>query len=85
MRGLLSSRIMARTTLDLDPAVLHELRQLSAREDKSMGQLASEVLARALAEEATVRPPAFEWLSSDLGTPVVDLEDKEAVRAVLET
>jgi hypothetical protein len=49
-----------------------------------MGQVASEVLARALAEHE--RPPAqpFEWISADLGTPRVDLDDKEAVRAILD-
>ncbi|MEA2605840.1 MAG: hypothetical protein QOI00_597, partial [Chloroflexota bacterium] len=38
---------MSRTTIDLDPAVLRELRRRGAREGKSMGQVASELLARA--------------------------------------
>lgn len=75
---------MARTTLDLDPTILRELRQRGRREGKSMGQVASEVLANALAGPATREAPAFEWLSRELGRPLVDLEDKEAVRAVLD-
>jgi hypothetical protein len=49
-----------------------------------MGQVASEVLARAMAgcDEAPI--PPFEWKTADLGAPLVDLEDKEAVRAVMD-
>ena len=50
-----------------------------------MGQVASELLARSLAEQPTADGHAFEWLSRDLGEPAVDLEDKEALRAVLDS
>lgn len=83
MRGALASSIMTRTTLNLDPSVLKELRVRSARERRSIGELASQLLARELREEAPPTPP-FSWVSRDLGTPAVDLEDKEALRAVLE-
>lgn len=54
-------------------------------EGKSMGQVASELLAGALAGTAPdAAPGAFEWVSRDLGAPWVDLEDKEAVRALLD-
>jgi plasmid stability protein len=75
---------MARTTLDLDPAVIRELRRRGAREGKSMGQVASELLVRAVADGRDVPAPAFEWTSAPLGPPLVDLEDKEAVRRVLD-
>jgi hypothetical protein len=75
---------MSRTTIDLDPSVLRELRRRSRSEGKSMGRVASEVLARALAERDGAPLPPFEWNAADLGTPLVDLEDKEAVRAVLD-
>lgn len=74
---------MTRTTLNLDPSVLSELRERSARERRSIGELASQLLARELREGAPPTPP-FSWVSRDLGTPAVDLEDKEALRAVLE-
>lgn len=76
---------MPRTTLDLDSSVLRELRRRGTREGKSMGALASELLAGVLA--ASDRPPApgpLRWTSRDLGTPHVDLEDDEAVRALLD-
>jgi hypothetical protein len=74
---------MARTTLDLDRAVLRELRRRGAREGKSMGQVASELLAVAIASPADLPAPEFHWISSDLGTPLIDLEDPEAVRRAL--
>jgi hypothetical protein len=83
MRCLVASHIMARTTLDLDPAVLRELRRRGERDGKSMGRVASELLAGVLREDAPSRP-AFAWVTHQLGTPLVDLEDKEALRAVLD-
>src|SRR5436309_1268589 len=83
MRCQLSSRIMPRTTIDLDPIVLAELHRRSRRERKSMGRLASEILAAGLAERGEPAAEPFEWIASDLGKPSVDLEDEEAVRRIL--
>jgi hypothetical protein len=74
---------MPRTTIDLDPTVLKDLRHRSHREGKSMGQVASEILARALAGSPPASEP-FGWTTGRLGIPRVDLEDREAVRAALE-
>lgn len=76
---------MPRTTLDLDASVLRELRRRGAREHKSMGTVASELLAVVLAqprEEAETAP--LRWVSRRMGTPLVDLEDKEALRRALD-
>jgi hypothetical protein len=75
---------MSRTTLNLDPAVLNELRLRSKQERKSIGELASQLLARGLREEPEVESPPFSWVSHDLGRPAVDLEDKEALNALLD-
>lgn len=75
---------MPRTTLDLDPSVLRELRRRGAAERKSMGRVASELLARALVDDDTAPRAHLAWISGDLGRPLVDLEDKEAVRGVLD-
>jgi plasmid stability protein len=84
MAMLPASSIMARTTLNLDPSVMRELRRRSARERKSIGELASQLLARELREEPAPRPRPFAWLSRDLGRPAVDLEDEEALAALLD-
>ena len=75
---------MARTTIDLDPGVLRQLRSRAGREGKSIGQVASEVLATAVRDGTPASTPAFSWRSADLGRPLVDLEDAEAVLAVLD-
>lgn len=75
---------MTRTTLDVDPTVLRELRLRASNEGKSMGQVASEVLADALREGGPKPTLAFEWRSGDLGRPLADLEDKEAIWAILD-
>jgi len=85
MMLLIASCIMPRTTLDLDATVLRELRSRGERERKSMGDLASELLARALRESEESAPATrFRWTHGDLGPPRVDLEDKEAVQALLD-
>jgi hypothetical protein len=74
-----------RTTIDLDPTVVKELKRRSKGVGKSMGQLASELLATSLRENERRRDGlSFEWIAKDLGRPAVDLEDKEAVRALLD-
>jgi hypothetical protein len=85
MRGVIASRIM-RTTIDLDPTVLKELKRRSRGAGKSMGQLASELLARSLREQGSRQNhiDELEWIAKDLGRPLVDLEDKEAIRAALD-
>ena len=74
---------MTRTTLDLDPSVIEMLRERAKREGKSMGQVASEALAPALAEEPPV-PPPFVWKTYDMGLPLIDLEDKDALYRMLD-
>ncbi len=73
-----------RTTIDLDSTVLEQLRQRQRREGKTLGQVASELLAQALAqtdEPAQVRPLA--WSSRSMGARV-DLEDRDAVASLLD-
>ena len=74
---------MTRTTLDLDPLVLRELRRRGAAEGKSMGAVASELLNGALAS-APVDSTPLRWISKELGASRVDLEDKDALHALLD-
>jgi len=75
---------MPRTTLDLDSTVLEELRQRAAAEGKSMGQVASEVLAVGLHPEPAEEPPPLDWARKPMGPFKVDLEDKEAISRLLD-
>lgn len=80
MSAVVTSNIMTRTTLDIDGTVLNQLRARAAKEGKSMGQVASEMLAPALAE-GEQRPEArpLRWTTRKMGTPKIDLEDKETL------
>ena len=76
---------MARTTLDLDRAVLEELRERARAEGKSMGELGSELLAVQLkrtAADPAGRGEDFSMPSFAMGEPLVDIDDKDALYAV---
>ena len=77
---------MPRTTVDIDAAVLRDLKRLQKREGKALGRLISEIVAAALArgEAADEGTPPFSWKSRAMRARV-DLEDKEAVRAALDS
>lgn len=79
MRTLLSSRIM-RTTIDIEAPILADLKALAAREGKTLGRIASELLARALADaqRRAPAPPPFRWTSQHMGLGV-DLADRDAL------
>jgi hypothetical protein len=83
MQSGLASRIM-RTTIDLDPTVLRELKRRARQEGKSLGRVASEVLSAALERDVPATPPPLlSWASRPMGARV-DLDDAEAVRRAME-
>jgi hypothetical protein len=73
---------MARTTLDIDDGVLRELKARREREQRPLGAIASELLARAL-HETTGSAHSLEWVSRPMDG-LVDLEDRDAVWAALD-
>ena len=77
-----SIRCVPRTTVDIDASVLRELKKRQKREQKPLGQLVSELVAKAIEAEDKSAPP-FTWVSRDL-RPRVDLEDKDALWAALD-
>jgi hypothetical protein len=74
-----------RTTLDIEDPVLEELRILGKRDGRSLGQVASRLLAEALAAKNLHVKPAgkLHWISRPMRARV-DLADKEAVFAILD-
>jgi hypothetical protein len=73
---------MPRTTLDIDPSVLAELKRRQRREGKTLGRLVSELLAERLDRDALPPPNAFEWHARPMSARV-DLDDAEAVRRAM--
>ena len=75
---------MPRTTVDIDASVLRELKKRQELERKTLGQLISELVAKAMESEndAGASVP-FSWITKDL-EPRVDLEDKDALWSILD-
>lgn len=71
-----------RTTLDLAKPVLDELRALQKKEGRTLGELASQILAEGLRGRNFGRvcetPRRFRWRSQSMEAKV-NLHDKEAV------
>ena len=76
---------MPRTTLDLDAKVLRDLKRLKRASGRSIGQLASELLAGALRPDREGAAPeaGFRWRSTRMSARL-DLDDKDALARALE-
>ncbi len=74
---------MPRTTIDIDPSVLRDLKRRQRREGKTLGRLVSELLTAAMSNDEPTSPTPFEWTTRPMKARV-DLEDKEAVRRALD-
>lgn len=72
-----------RTTLDIENAVLKELRELQRREGGSLGEIVSRLLADALGNKPKRPISPFAWTSRPMET-LVDLADKDLVYAILD-
>ena len=68
-----------RTTIDLDPTILSELKRRGRREGKSLGRLVSELVADGLHQDLPPSPEPFAWTAKPMHAKV-DLDDVEAVR-----
>jgi hypothetical protein len=74
-----------RTTLDIDDPILKEIKVIHEKEGRSMGAVASEQLAEALARRRPSRAqPPFRWATRQMKS-LVDLADKDAVYDALDT
>jgi hypothetical protein len=74
---------MPRTTVDIDASVLRELKKRQELERKTLGQLVSELLAKAMESDSDPEPRPFSWVTKDL-QPCVDIEDKDALWSALD-
>jgi hypothetical protein len=71
---------MPRTTLNIEPSVLDELKKLAHKERRPLGEVASDLIRRAL-KAPTPPAPKFEWKVYDLGEPAVDINSNAALFA----
>ena len=75
-----------RTTIDIDAPILQELKLLQQQQGKSLGRLASDLLAQALAQSGkrSARKPALHWVCAPMNSRV-DLADKHALLDAMDT
>ena len=85
MLYLLSSRIMPRTTIDIDASILDELKRVQKKEGASLGTVVSSLVAEALAARKEEHPATrrLRWVSRPMQARVA-IEDKEVVWTALE-
>jgi hypothetical protein len=74
-----------RTTVDIDDPVLKDLKKLQQKEGRSLGRLISDLLAQALADRKSAKPPAraSHWNSKKMGARI-DLADRDALYTAME-
>ncbi len=75
-----------RTTVDLDEPVLRDLRRLQKEENKTLGQLISELVASALAARQAAPSASgreLSWIARPMKA-LVDLSDKDALYRALD-
>lgn len=77
---MLDISIMVRTTLNLDPGVLRELKRRAKKKNRPLGDIASEELARAFSgpSDAAAWPPPG-WVVKEMGPCPVDLSDARSL------
>ena len=75
-----------RTTLDLDEPILQELKSRARKEGKTLGRLASDLLAFAMKGGVSTKrvTPIRTWASKPMAARV-DLSDSEALYAAMES
>jgi len=74
-----------RTTVDIDEAILKDLKKIQQKEGRSLGRLISDLLAQALGERKSAKNPPRprQWISKTMGARV-DLEDHDALYSAME-
>ena len=73
-----------RTTINIATPVFRELKALRDREGGTLGEIVSRLLAEALkTPRVSMERPELEWDSKPMHARV-DLDDKEAVYAILD-
>ncbi len=84
MTEIIASRIMTRTTINIEPPVLEELKAIQKAEGASLGAVTSRLLAEAISRRR--KPPRatqLDWVSKPMGYRI-DLADKEALHQALD-
>lgn len=76
---------MKRTTLILEDSCMKALRDLAHRESRPLTRVVNEILIEGIRRRATKPVPKGKLPSFRMGRPKVDLADREALEALMES
>jgi hypothetical protein len=76
---------MKRTTLVLEEGVMESVRDLARREKRQISQVVNDLLLEGVRRRRKVRPRGFELPSFPMGRPKVDLGDRNALEALMDS
>jgi hypothetical protein len=74
---------MPRTTINIEPSVLDDLKRRARLEKRTLSELASELLAAALSDQTARGAQPFVWIAKPLNAKV-DLGDWSVVKRQLD-
>lgn len=78
-------RMMKRTTLILEDAVLDGIRRLAHREGKRLSDIVNALLVEGIERRKRQPPAEFELPSFPMGKPRVNLGDRNALEALMDS
>jgi hypothetical protein len=76
---------MKRTTLIIEESCLEGIRNLARREGKNLSQVANELFAEGLRRRKGRKRPEFKIASYSMGNPRVNLGDRNALEALMDS
>jgi hypothetical protein len=80
------SRAMKRTTLILEDACMDGVRELARRENRTISEVVNDLLTDGLhRRRATKRKRAFQLPTFSMGRPRVNLGDRNALEALMDS
>jgi hypothetical protein len=76
---------MVRTTLILEESCLEETRILAGKQGKTLSQIANELLVEGLQRRKIKRRPDFKLPTFSMGKPRLNLGDRNALEALMDS
>jgi hypothetical protein len=78
-------RCMKRTTLVLEDSCLERIRNLARREGKNLSEVANELFTERLHRRKARKHQRFALVSYSMGKPRVNLGDRNALKALMDS
>jgi len=76
---------MKRTTLILEDACMEGIRDLARSEEKNLSEVANELIAEGLQRRKGKKKEEFRLVSYSMGKPRVNLGDRNALEALMDS